>query len=179
MDLTLLISSGLVGSGLTLAYNYFTNKGTSKTNEYIKTINMLRFDIGETRKQLKEYSEKIDVLENRLHEKDKIVTLLEATAWESPFPYWLKGLNGEYLYVNKAYEVKFHSLGNILGKTDIEVWGNEGGAVYHENDRLLINSKEEYIILDNELKGHLVYKWKRRAGNIVIGIAGISVPINQ
>jgi predicted component of type VI protein secretion system len=78
------------GSGIALATLLFKNLlgNKNKTNEYIKTINMLRIDLSNFQKKMENNELRVNELVNKLHEKDKIVALLEATAWDTPFSYW-------------------------------------------------------------------------------------------
>jgi PAS domain-containing protein len=170
------------GSGIALATLLFKNLlgNKSQTNEYIKTINMLRIDLSNFQKKMETNELRVNELVNKLHEKDKIVALLEATAWDTPFSYWLKDLSGKMLYINKRYEDQFKiKSSDYVGKSDFSVWDKEDSDIFRNNDLKLMESDEEYLIFDNEVKDHLVYKWKRRTGNVIIGIAGLCVPIEN
>ena len=167
MDLINILLTGTGGLLLGFFFRYLAQNQLNKTNEYIKVINMQRHDI--TR-----LNNKVEVLREELNEKEKLLTLLESSSWDSPFSYWLKDTKGNYVYVNKSFEVEY-KVRDVIDKTDIELFGEELGKLYREHDRELLNSNKDYIIYTDEQEGKITYKWKRRAGHVVIGVAGLDV----
>ena len=165
MDLINILLTGTGGLLLGFFFRYLAKNQVNKTNEYIKVINMQRHDI--TR-----LNNKVEVLRGELNEKERLLTLLESSSWDSPFSYWLKDTKGNYVYVNRSFEVE-NKIRDVLGKTDIELFGDELGGLYRGHDKALLDSNEDYMIFTDELHGKIIYKWKRRAGNVVIGVAGL------
>jgi PAS domain-containing protein len=155
----------------------FFSRGVSP-NEHIKTINMLRNDINRLNLKIDSNQEVIDQLKEKLCEKDKLVSLLEATSWDSPFPYWIKDIHGRVIYINRVYEEVFNILSiDYIGKIDEEVWDNEDYInKSKENHEKLINSNEEYLIDYESFEDWNLVIWKTMAGNVVIGISGMSIP---
>ena len=167
MDLINILLTGTGGLLLGFFFRYLAQNQLNKTNEYIKVINMQRHDI--TR-----LNNKVEVLREELNEKEKLLTLLESSSWDSPFSYWLKDTKGNYVYVNRSFEVEY-KVRDVIDKTDIELFGEELGKLYREHDRELLDSNKDYVIHTDEQEGKITYKWKRRAGNVVIGVAGLDV----
>jgi PAS domain-containing protein len=151
---------------------------TQNLNEYINTINMLRVDIVTLKKDMYDQSQTVKIMQNQVFEKDKLLSLLEATSWDLPFPYWLKDMQSKMIYVNKQYESQFNiKSADYINKTDYDVWPKEIADKYVDTDNEVISGSSEYVVDFHETIDHIVIKWKRRAGNIVIGIAGICVPL--
>ena len=93
MDLVNILITG--GGGILLGYifKYLIQNKQSKSNEYINIINMQRHDITKL-------NNKVERLREEMSEKEKLLTLLESSSWDSPFSYWLKDKQGYYIYVN-------------------------------------------------------------------------------
>ena len=170
----------IVGGLIFLITALFKRNSASQLNQYINTINMLRVDIVTMKKEISDGKKEMNAVKDELHDKDKIVSLLEATSWDLPFPYWLKDMQYKMLYINSQYQKVFCiNAVDYIGKRDIDVWGEDTAGKFRENDQKVIDSDKEYIIDENELDGYVVIKWKRRAGNIIIGIAGMCIPVEE
>ena len=152
-----------------------------RINQYINTINMLRADIVSLKADSAKTNAQLQELQLRLFEKDKQVVLLENTAWESPFPYWLKDLTGKYIYTNKAFSTIFNlDMSEVLNKTDVDIYGQEKGTRYYSTDKDLLKSTDSYIIYyEPDLPDFVCTKWKRCAGTALIGTAGQVIPLDK
>lgn len=173
----------LLGAGIsgitTLLLRLTLLNNASRVNQYINTINMLRADMLILKNEHKQTLESVNELKIRLLEKDKHVALLEASNWQTPFPYWLKDIFGVYIYVNEAFErANKLASASILGKSDIEIFGDVVGLEYDKTDKDLLDGNTAFIIYnDKNVHGNVIIKWKRTLGTTVIGIAGQSIPI--
>lgn len=171
----------IIGGVIFLLTALLRRTNATQMNQYINTINMLRVDMAVMKKESSDkigyFEAEFNLLRDELHDKDKLVSLLEATSWDLPFPYWLKDMQGKMIYINSEYEKKFRLRSiDYVGKNDADIWGDEVAERFKANDRIVIESDNEYIIDENELEGYVVIKWKRRAGNIIIGVAGMCMP---
>lgn len=167
MDLVNILITG--GGGILLGYifKYLTQTNNNKTNEYVKVINMQRHDITKL-------NNRVEMLRQEMAEKEKLLTLLESSTWDSPFSYWLKDKQGYYIYVNKSFEYEY-KVTDVIDKTDVDLFGEEAAKKYVAHDQLLLKSDKDYMIFTDEMEGKITYKWKRKAGNLVIGVAGLDV----
>ncbi|EKD27422.1 MAG: PAS/PAC sensor hybrid histidine kinase [uncultured bacterium] len=120
------------------------------------------------------------------HELKKHYNLLETIMASSQDSIYVKDLHGRYLFANQAalktLDVKKEA---CLGKTDIEILGNDIGASIMQLDKNIINSRErpvveEKIIIDGKetvwssIKAPYIDK-----DNKCIGIIGISRDITE
>lgn len=100
---------------------------------------------------------------------------------------WLKHKDGKILYVNKFYEENIlayqgKSSKDVIGKTDIEVWGSKIGKEYRKNDLdLLADGSSIYVIekayVHGKLQDVLSIKSVRKIGMTIIGTGGIGIPM--
>lgn len=167
MDLVNILITG--GGGILLGYifKYLIQNKQNKSNEYINIINMQRHDITKL-------NNKVERLREEMSEKEKLLTLLESSSWDSPFSYWLKDKQGYYIYVNKSFEHEY-GVTDVIDKSDVDLFGEEAAKKYVAHDKLLLSSDRDYMIFTDEMEGKVTYKWKRKAGSLVIGVAGLDV----
>ncbi len=105
------------------------------------------------------------------------------------FPYmvWLKDVNGRLLAVNQAYVIQagLDHEGQLLGKTDYDLWPSHHAAKYMADDQKVItartNFKTEEVIKDGDsIKWHETYKAPLYdAKGEVIGVAGFARDISD
>jgi PAS domain-containing protein len=108
-----------------------------------------------------------------------------------PFPAWLKIVDPEgaprMAYVNRAYEEIYGIPAlSYIGKTDVEVWGDEIGKRFVANDFEVILSNRPLIkgervqLSDGSYAIHLISKFPVRLadGTEVEGVGGISIPVD-
>lgn len=163
---------------LTLVFSYVRSLKTSKINEYVNTINMLRADIVSLKKDIVDSATDKLKLQNKLYEKDKLLTLIESTTWDLPFAYWFKDTQLTMMYINSQYEKQFNiKSADYVNKTDYDVWPLDMADKFVTTDKTLLASNNEFIIDTEEVESFAIIKWKRRAGSIVVGVAGICIPI--
>jgi PAS domain S-box-containing protein len=80
----------------------------------------------------------------------------------NPVVAFLKNEKGQYVYVNRQFEEKFHLLqANCLGKTDSQLFPPEVARIFKEHDREILKTREmveaEETTLDE--KGNIRYWW--------------------
>jgi len=147
--------------GLTVKVEELTddlNEVNSKNIELVKSIRILQYQI----------------------------TVTETAHLNSPFPMWIKDLNGIMISLNKSYEKHFllpqgFTSSDYIGYKDEKIWGKELSEVFQKNDDAAL---EDSIWQGNEVGGdykNLLKKWhfikyKRVVEGITIGIAGIAIP---
>lgn len=167
----------IIGGIFAMLAAFFRKNNVNQLNQYINTINIMRVDLTNLKKESSDNAKFIRQLQLDLHDKDKLVALLEATSWDLPFPYWLKDMQCQMIYINQKYEKTFNIRSvDYIGKKDTELWPGDQASKFSENDLKLINTDTEYLIDDQEVPGYVVIKWKRWAGNILIGVAGMCIP---
>lgn len=167
----------IIGGVFAMLAAFFRRNNVSQLNQYINMINAMRVDMANLKKESSDNAKFIRQLQLDLHDKDKLVALLEATSWDLPFPYWLKDMQCQMIYINQKYEKTFNVRSvDYIGKKDSDVWSTDEAAKFNANDMKLINGEIEYLTDDQEVPGYVVIKWKRWAGNILIGVAGMCIP---
>ncbi|WIC41457.1 hypothetical protein MA9V1_193 [Chryseobacterium phage MA9V-1] len=171
--------SVVIGSILVIVATFLKKGNVQQLNQYINTINMLRVDLLALKKDNADIASDIRKLQAELHDKDRLVALLEATSWDLPFPYWLKDMQHNMVYINAKYEKTFNVRSiDYVGKKDSDIWPVEIAEKFKANDQKMIDGDDEFIISQTEVDGFVVIKWKRWAGSILIGVAGMCIPIN-
>lgn len=102
---------------------------------------------------------------------------------DSPFPAWRKDARGRMVWLSKSYIKNYLQPNGLeeedyLGKTDIEVWGEEIGGEYYRNDREMV-ARNEMIVVKENIKGngqHVIIKWPSYGRENQIYINGMSFP---
>jgi len=105
----------------------------------------------------------------------------------SPYLSWLKGIDGRYVRVNKAY-VDYTGLGDIrqiIGKTDFDLWPKELAEKYRNDDAEIIATRQQKHVEEMSFDGskeHWVETFKTsiidKNGN-VLGTVGFSRDITE
>jgi PAS domain S-box-containing protein len=111
----------------------------------------------------------------------KYQTELSSFFMESPFPMWIKDLQGCMLFINKSYAENYGiSPDDYLGVNDAVFWGDAAAAVFRENDQQVLSSDKDQVFKEFvHTRKHpegvhlLVHKWPVRRGGKTIAIAGI------
>ena len=130
-----------------------------------------------------ENGRKISVLQNK-------IIMLESAQMSSPLPMWLKSagtdeLPGVMLAVNDAYERLYllpfgKTADDYVGRTDREMWGEQLGAEYWENDLAVIRSQEPVDAMATDPvtgeKNLRIIKYPRMFGGRIVGVAGVAIP---
>lgn len=185
--LTGILSGGLVGA--------IVSWRKSKRDDFdilIKTWKLdndrLREEMDKLREQFKEIEKSLDLEKEKSNHLQNKIILLESAHHDLPFPMWLKDENGVMLSINPAYEKKFLipmglEAKDYLFKKDEDVWGAAIAKEYGRHDYV---AKVKGLFIGNEtisLKGsdiseewHVV-KYARYLGGVLIGIAGIAIPV--
>lgn len=104
----------------------------------------------------------------------------------SPDPIFVKDREGRYVYRNPAgCQMLRLPLAAVIGRTDVELYGQKKGASLRENDLQVIDSnapdmRTEHFQLHGEDRWFMTVKspWRDAAGNVV-GVVGIAREITQ
>ena len=114
-------------------------------------------------------------------------TLLKASSPNIPIPMWFKDINGVMLSVNDSYEEKFliplgKTRDDYIGKTDVEIWGEEIASEFWRNDQEALMSKDPISVFENVNAGKGIFeryniiKYPSKIADVAVGIAGIALP---
>lgn len=105
---------------------------------------------------------------------------------DSPIPMWRKSKDGMMLDLNKPYETMFlkpngFSKAHYVGKTDVQMWGEEIGNEYARGDSEAINKRDVITFLEKVKFGSKIYrmwivKWPVFSGSEIIGVQGLAIP---
>ena len=191
------LGGGIVGSFFT----YKLGKKKQDNNDFISIISehkqLLEIYKEEYKTEVVELRKKLESVELKLIMRDAEITQLrnqlmifESSHSDIPIPVWLKDTDGKMLFLNEEYEKAIlQPLGktrnDYIGKTDIEVWGDDIGSNFLEHDKQIIRGRrsiqfEEVWPGANEVfyTGKVI-KYPRFLGRTVIGIGGVIVDINE
>lgn len=183
-----------VGSG-GLA-SWWMNRRSSKRDDFDRIVQVWSEDNNRLRKDIESLSLRIDTLETELSREKAMnkdlqnkLILLESAHHDLPFPQWLKDTNGYMLSLNKAYEDVFlkpagKTASDYIGHTDEEIWGTEVAKQFAIGDQHARREKGYWIgiepiqISGNDISERWkIVKYARLVGGVVVGIAGIAIPI--
>jgi PAS domain-containing protein len=144
-----------------------------------------------------ELSERIDELEKLIETQTQIMRqqseeinklrmqliTLENSANDAPLPIWLKDNNGYMIFLNSYYEDMFltpagKTIDDYIGKSDVDVWGEEIGEEYRGNDLEVHYNRKAIRYVENVKVNGVesaieVLKYPRFYKNQVIGIGGL------
>lgn len=190
------LSGGTVAGVITAWFNYRAKYDTNQSDSYKYTIDFLkednerlRVDNSELHLDIVRLKERVTSLERTVTKYEHKIMLLESTHNYSPFPTWLKDMDGIMLSLNDAYEKVFLipnglSRSDYVGKNDIEVWGEEIGNRYMDNDQKALRSNNKVWVGTEPIKigdditeaEWQIIKYIRYAAGIKIGFAGKAIP---
>lgn len=114
-------------------------------------------------------------------------TLLRMFLKSSPAIVYVKDLKGRYILVGPKFEALLgRSQSELVGKTDIEIFGEQNARRFIETDQMLIQGgqvmsfEEDLRVGDNEIRHFISEKFALRddSGH-VIAIAGVSTDITE
>lgn len=95
-----------------------------------------------------------------------------------PYIAWIKDINGKYLYANQSYALLCQvKQADIPGKTDYDFFEKDQAQVYIDNDNLVIQSKQLFIVeepfLENTIVESIKVPFLNNNGEVVatIGVA--------
>lgn len=111
---------------------------------------------------------------------------LQAILDNSAAVIFLKDLEGRYLLVNRRYEDIFHlTKGEIVGRTDFEIFPEDIASRFRENDRLVLATNEaltieEYAPLNDGIHTYLSIKFPIHSPDgAITSICGIATDITD
>jgi hypothetical protein len=118
----------------------------------------------------------------RAHSDQQLQTILDNSA----AVIFLKDPEGRYLLVNRRYEDIFHvSKGEIVGRTDHEIFPEDIASRFRENDRRVLATNEpltveEYAPLDDGIHTYLSNKFPIHGPDgVITSICGIATDITD
>ena len=122
-------------------------------------------------------------IEKKLRESEE---LLQAIIDNTTSVIYIKDVNGHYTLINRQYEKLFHiSKGDILGKTDFDIFPKENAEKFRANDKKTFEEgkpieSEEIVPQDDGLHTYISIKFplKDPSGDIN-AICGISTDITE
>jgi len=118
-----------------------------------------------------------------------VITMRNSDMKTFPYPWWQKLKRGDdyrFLDLNKAYEKTFgYSKMKSIGKSNIDVFGNEVGKVYRANDSIVLAEWKNIITIepakkkDSLTKKVLVIKYPERTllGDSIA--SGMTIPLGH
>ena len=144
----------------------------------------LRDENAELRSKYIQLETKYQLLESQMLMK---IAMLESTHNDLPIPQWLKDEKGVVLSLNTAYvkiflEPRGLDSNSYKGKTDYAIWPTEVADQFKSNDEFVMQTDRPWIGYEDvpDKNGNMVkwqiLKYPRKAGNLVIGIAGVAFP---
>ncbi|MFS4469104.1 PAS domain-containing protein [Maribacter sp. 2210JD10-5] len=200
MDWTLIIT-GLISalSGGALASFLTFKLGNRKQDEsefatlvkeYKEIVENNKADLVELRNEVKEIRK--DLTEAKLENQQlrNQLMIFESSNTDVPLPIWLKDTDGKMLFVNPEYErALLNPIGksseDYIGKTDVDVWGEETGKQFQAHDKKVMRSKKPMEFVERwkgmngaEYEGRII-KYPRFLNRTVIGIGGIVVDFKE
>lgn len=180
------------GIGGLKVFEYILGNKKEKRSDFESLINTYKEDNERLRNEWSELRNEVKQLrESQLKDKEEIhklsmqLQLMESAHYDLPVPSWLKDTNGVMLAINPAYEELFlRPLGlnpsDYIGKTDIEFWGEKIGREFMVKDQQVFRQGKSELVIETiplpngESARYLTLKYVRMAGNVKIGIAGMS-----
>ena len=130
-----------------------------------------------------------DITERKIAEK--VLELREnhltAIIENQPGLVWLKDIDGRFLTVNEAFAQSCgeKTAGDVLGKTDFDIWPIELAEKYRNDDAKVINHKQP-LRIEESIYDHKERKWFETfnmpildESGIVIGTTGFAVDITD
>ncbi|MCJ8334907.1 MAG: hypothetical protein MJH10_11750 [Epibacterium sp.] len=172
-----------------------------ETNETLKkSIDTLKKELKYTKEELTRYIIRLKEAEMRILEIQTERDILLATHLDLPTPQWVVEVSekqkdgtikyGKMIMLNDAYEDAFLipqglSKADYIGKTHVDVWGQETGNKYYSNDfkalakKRFVVFKEEVPIAGQDIGDDWLFmKYPLYAGRKLIGIGGIGFPVS-
>ena len=124
-------------------------------------------------------------LEDHVRDLKTTLSTMEALHLDLPLPQWVKDKKGRVISMNKAFEDIFllpigKTLEDYIGYTDTEVWGEEIGSEYAENDlevlrkRRAIHNVETVLTKSGKKKYWYTFKYPIWQNRSIIGVGGIA-----
>lgn len=162
---------------------------TAKKDNFQTLFDQLQKDNDRLRLELQKDREMIDKLNKKVNQQAIQIMLLESAHNDHPFPMWLKGVDGEMLSINPAYEDVFlaprgKSMGDYIGQNDYNVWPKEIADKFWQNDLRVIRTRktwrgrEDIMNAAGGIEQWNIIKYPRFSGRTIIGIAGMAFPID-
>lgn len=152
-------------------------------------LNTILADNERLRREQELNADTINNLQNRLNKQELHLITLDSSHFNHPWPSWIKDVEGNIIFINKSYEEIFlkprgFSRFDYVGKTDYAVWPKEIADAFSENDRTVKRTKErwegiEKVGTNGSSEDYWIIKYPIIYNREVIGVAGMSVPVNK
>ncbi len=130
-----------------------------------------------------------DITERKKADEVLRETLLQQIAILNNIPdmAWLKDRDSRYIAVNNQFEkVAGRKAGDIIGKTDLDIWSEDFARNYREDDLIVINTKQQRTLEEKQIDYKGKEDWVETTKtpifnetNEVIGTTGIARNITE
>lgn len=174
----------IIGTGLGVKFfDYLRDNKKEGIATYKDLLERVEKELIDIKSENRIMREEIDDVRSKNKELQGQMILLQSADNLYPFPMWLKSPNGTMLVINDEYVRIFNiKKSEYIGKTDVEIWGEEVGTSYWNNDLKILKGKKLYVGRENVPTGSgewLIIKFPLKIGDIVIGLKGYAIPINK
>lgn len=141
-------------------------------------LSSLQADYRHIEKRYQELESETDYLREQLNR-------VRSVHPDLPLPMWLKDLHGIMLSLNDSYEKHFlipqgYCREDYIGKRDEDIWPKNVAEKFKKNDNLAKKAMiqlEDETIIEDILQGWDFYKYPKFVDGILVGVAGIALPI--
>jgi len=205
------VIAGIIGGGsLTALFQSWRESKKDKTEEIFKVIDQYKEIIEQHKRQIEEHKQNVlklekteDECKQRLENHEAIIddlrttildlrnkiAYLETAKNDFPFPCWFKDMSHTMTWLNAAYVEQIlkpngKKESDYIGKTDIDLWGEEIGKSYQASDRkslrykggIIITNEKVIVNGDDVSDSWEIVKWVRYVGDAPIGYYGVAIP---
>lgn len=184
------VSGGIIVAVLTFIVNWRKENRSdfdAISKAFQRENEILREEIKELKSRLESANTRLFEMESDLTTLRAHLIVLESSHFDHPFPQWMKGVNGEMLIMNKAYEQMFlrpigKFINDYIGKKDQDIWPQHLADEYKDNDDWVIRTGQVWqgyeVILDENKKEKKIriIKFPRYNGRTIIGVSGQVIP---
>lgn len=206
------VIAGIIGGGsLTAMFQSWRESKKDKSDEVFRIIDQYKELIEQHKSQIEQHKLQVSKMEKaeeecklRLEKHESIIDdlrhtimelrnkmiQLETTNNDFPFPCWFKDMNHHMVWINPAYEELIlkpngKTEQDYIGKSDIDVWGDELGLSYQISDKKSIRHKGGVVITNEKViiagadmtDAWKIVKWVRYLGTTPIGYCGAAIPV--
>lgn len=180
----LTILAGILGGGFAVKLlEYFRESGKNRNETYKDLLIRVEAELKEIKEENKIMRAEVDTLKEKNNHLENQIILMQSADNLYPFPMWLKSPNGTMLVINDEYVHIFNiKKSDYIGKTDVDVWGEEVGREYWNNDLKILKGKKLYVGMEKVPAGNgdwMIVKFPLKVGDIVIGLKGYAIPVSK
>lgn len=181
----LVSASGAIGGALMqFASNKWQGRDSDRKNDrddFSAITSSLRVELAEEKQEKRALEKKVESLLVR-------VSVLEGKMAAAPFPEWMVGLDGSYLWVNTAFESRWLRARGIdrtavVGMRHSDVFSASVATVFASIDSIArmksnFTARRDDVVLENDPAIWLIIKWGIRdlQTGALIGFHGAAIP---